>query len=499
MKRAAIVVLAGALLVAGCSTTGGNDAGPTSTTSSSTSSKGSTPSPVPGAPAIDWHDCGGGFQCGDMEVPLDYAKPDGKKIQIAVTRHPADKPDERIGALFMNPGGPGASAIDLARNFSRAGEIGDRFDIVGFDPRGVGESSPLDCHSHLLDIYDADPTIDSAADRAETLKASKEFVDECRRKYGPILPFLGTTNVARDMDQVRQALGDDQLNYLGYSYGTSLGQEYARLFPTHVRSMVLDGVVDHAPDGLTTAEEQAGGFTTAMKSYVAHCKAEGCGFDKPADQVIDDVVAQAEKAAIPAPNANRPAGPGVVSLALAQALYSETLWGTLSSALRDAQDGDGSGLVDLADQYLGRNDDGTYSGMFEIYFAVSCLDDSWPTDPGKVFAAAAKAAKKDPLFGSPIVLDYIRCAMWPAKPEPLKPVPADTKGLPPIVVISTTKDPATPYENGVAVAEQIPTGVLVTNVGEGHTIVGQGKPCIDDMVADYFIDLTVPEDGLVCK
>jgi len=456
--------------------------------------------PEPTARTIEWSDCDGGFQCGTITVPLDYSKPDGETIDVAVTRHPADNPDERIGTLFMNPGGPGGSAIELARSYSRAGTIGDRFDIVGFDPRGVGESSPLDCHSHLVDIYDADPTIDSDADRTETLETSQAFIDECEQEYGDILPFLGTTDVARDMDEIRKAIGDEQLNYLGYSYGTSLGQEYARLFPTHVRSMVIDGVVDHAPDGVTTAENQAAAFSGALDAYIANCEAEGCGFgDQDAGAVIDEVIAAAEKAPIPAPAADRPATPGNVSLALAQALYSEQLWGSLSAALRNAQEGDGSGMVSLADQYLRRNDDGSYPNGTEVYFSVSCLDDTWPSDPDEMIDASLDAEKAVPRFGGPIVIDYIRCSMWPAESKPLKPVPADTKGLPPIVVVSTTNDPATPYENGVAVAKQIPGAVLVTNEGEGHTIVGQGKPCIDDMVRDYFVDLTAPDDGLTCN
>lgn len=502
MKRTLAALLVSATLLAACSTSGGNEAAkePTTTSSGSDTTGGetsTTKAPEPDARTIDWSDCGGGFECGTITVPLDYDDPEGETIDVAVTRHPADDPDQRIGTLFMNPGGPGGSAIELARSFSRAGDLGDRFDIVGFDPRGVGESSPLDCHSHLVDIYDADPTIDSDEDRTATLEASQAFVDECEEKYADILPFLGTSDVARDMDEIRKAMGEEQINYLGYSYGTSLGQEYARLFPTKVRSMVIDGVVDHEPDGITTAETQAAGFETALAAYIDHCEEDGCGFgDQNAGDVIDEVIAAAEASPIPAPGADRPASPGMVSLALAQALYSEQLWGQLSSALRDAQEGDGSGMVGLADMYMGTDGGGS---SFEIYFGVSCLDETWPSDPEEVIDASIEAERAVPRFGGPIVLDYIRCAMWPAEAKPLAPVPADTEGLPPIVVVSTTNDPATPYENGVAVAKQIPGGVLVTNEGEGHTIVGQGKPCIDDMARDYFVDLTVPDDGLTCS
>lgn len=495
-----MAIVAVAVLAAGCSASGQATDQQGSPNTTTTTEAGSTPSTTapPGTASIDWSDCGGGFQCGTLQVPLDYAHPNGDTIELAVTRHPAADPSRRIGVLLLNPGGPGGSAVELARAYPRGGDLGDRFDIVGFDPRGVGESTPLDCHSHLQDIYDADPTVDSPADKAEILRTSKAFVAECQRKYAKLLPHLGTADVARDMDQVRQALGEDQINYLGFSYGTSIGQAYAAQFPTRVRAMILDGVVDLAPDGITAAESQAAGFQTALDSYVAHCAADGCGFARPADQVIDQVVAAAERDPIAAPGADRPAGPGVVSLALAGALYSEVLWAPLSRALRDALDGDGTGLVELADQYLGRNPDGSYPNQFEIYFAVSCLDDTWPRSTDEFFADAKAAGKKVPLFGEAIVIDYIRCALWPVDPEPVEPVPSDTKGLPPIVVVSTTKDPATPYENGVAVAKQIPGAVLVTNEGEGHTIVGQGKPCIDDMALAYLTDLTVPDDGLTC-
>ena len=501
MKRTLAVLLAATSLLAACSTSGDNEAAqePTTTASGSVASDegpATTGAPEAGARTIEWSDCGGGFECGTIAVPLDYDDPDGKTIDVAVTRHPADDPDQRIGTLFMNPGGPGGSAVGLARTFSRAGDLGDRFDIVGFDPRGVGGSSPLDCRSHLTDIYDADPTIDSEEDRAATLEASQAFVDECEEKHGELLPYLGTTDVARDMDEIRKAMGEEQINYLGYSYGTSLGQEYARLFPTRVRSMIIDGVVDHAPDGIATAEAQAAGFETALDAYIAHCEDEGCGFgDQDAGAVIDEVIAAAEEAPIPT-GEDRDATPGVVSLALAQALYSQQLWGTLSSALRDAQEGDGDGLLDLANMYLGLDGGGS---SFEVYFGVGCLDETWPSDPQDVIDASLAAEEEVPRFGGPIVLDYIRCAMWPAEAKPLEPVPSDTEGLPPIVVVSTTNDPATPYENGVTVADQIPGAVLVTNEGEGHTIVGQGKPCIDEIARDYFVDLTVPEDGTTCE
>lgn len=502
MNRVRGAALAIALMLAACSATG--DRSTTPTTPASTSiDPGTEPSPRPDgverpAGTIAWEDCGRGFECGTLEVPLDYDDPDGQTIELAVTRHPAEDPARRLGALLVNPGGPGASAVDLARQFPRAGAIGDRFDIVGFDPRGVGGSTPLDCNTHLINLFDADPTVDSEADRQEHLLVSQQFVDECEGKYFEMLPFLGTTDVARDMDEVRRALGEEQINYLGYSYGTSLGQEYARLFPARVRSMILDGVVDHAPNGIDTARAQAAGFATAYENYLAFCTGDDCGLPVDVATAVNEVMAAAEQAPIPAPNADRPATPGVVSLGITQALYSEQLWSTLSRALRDALDGDGSGLVELANTYLGVESDGSIDSSFEVYFAVSCLDDTWPSDPNEVIDASIAAADVDPLFGPAVVIDYLRCSIWPAESKALSVVPADLEGLVPVLVVSTTGDPATPYENGVRVADQIPGAVLLTNEGEGHTIVALGKPCIDDIATAYLVDLELPDDGTTC-
>ena len=262
--------------------------------------------------------------------------------------------------------------------------------------------------------------------------------------------------------------------------------------------MVLDGVVDPSETGLEAARGQAKGFTGALDAFIADCDQRGCGLDRDAGTVIDQVTAASEKAPIPAPRSDRPAGPGVVSLALAQALYSKSLWPGLARALDDASKGDGDALVALADDYLGRNPDGSYSDGFEIYFAVSCLDASWPRDPQQVFDAAKAVGAEYPRVGEALVNDYARCALWPVAPEPLTPVPTNLAGLAPTVIISTTGDPATPYGSGVDVAGRIPGAVLVTNRGEGHTIYGQGKRCVDEPVGRYLLDLAPPPAGLTC-
>ncbi len=488
------------LLLGACSTRG---AAPPVSTGTPTTRFGDAPStsntPTPDR-GITWTGCDDDYQCGQLQVPIDHDDPSGPTTSIALVRRPARHPGQRIGPLLFNPGGPGGSAIDLVEGLPLPSRLTDRFDIVGFDPRGAGRSDPLNCRSHLQQIYDDDPSPDTPVEKATFLADSQAYVDECDEKYGPLLPFLGTTDVAKDMDLVRAALGDRQLSYVGFSYGTSIGQEYAQLYPTRVRSMVLDGVVDLSLTGLQGAERQAEGFSEAFAGFARHCQRDGCRLDAPAPEVLDRVLADAERAPIPSPDADRPATSGVVSLGVTQALYSKLYWTDLARALRSAEAGDGSRLVDLADQYLHREADGTFGSGFEIYFAVSCLDQDFPRNPNAVFADADRVETEYPRFGAAVVNDYVRCALWPVPSKPLHPVPATTKGLPAIVVISTTHDPATPYESGVRVANQIPGAVLVTNDGDGHTIYAQGKRCIDTPVDAYLLDPTnPPRDGLRCR
>ena len=449
-------------------------------------------------PELDWTECNPGLECAEMPVPLDHADPDGEVITIALVRRPARNQSARIGSVVINPGGPGGSGIEAVSYLLFPPSVTERFDIVGFDPRGVGESTALDCRTHLQAIYDADPTIDEPADVDHLIDVSQKFVDECEANHGDQLPHMGTVNVAHDLDMIRAAVGDEQLTYVGYSYGTSIGQQYARLYPDRVRAMVLDGVVDVNRTGIEGAEGQAEGFTRAFDAYVANCDSQSC-LPAPARSVIEQVIAAAEASPIPASAADRPATPGVVSLAMARAMYSQILWPQLTRALSDAIDGDATGLVDLADAYLQREPDGSYASGFEIYFAVSCLDAEWPADSDELLAAGVDVGSRYPLWGEALVNDYVRCSLWPVDPQPLEPIPADIEGLAPIVFISTTGDPATPYESGVRVAASVPGARLITNVGEGHTVFGNGKPCIDDTVAAYLVDLTVPEQDLRCE
>ena len=435
---------------------------------------------------LDWSSCGGA-ECAELDVPVDYDQPDGDTLTLSLARVPAG--GDRIGALFVNPGGPGGTAADFAitLGFVLPDDITERFDIVGVDPRGLG-ASDIDCGGDMAELYGVDYTIDSPDDTEELLSVSQDYVDGCEEAAGDLLPHLGTEDVARDIDAAREAMGDDQLSYLGFSYGTAIGQQLAELFPDRIRAMVLDGVVDLGPTGVESAVSQAAGFEVALEAYAADCDDDpSCPIGPDAIGAIDDLLAQVEDEPIPAEP--RDLGPGEMSTGLAMPLYSEAMWPDLSDAVADALDGDGTGMVALADEYLGVAD-------FDVYFAVNCLDFAWPDTPEELLADGADAAEESPHFGEAIVNDYVRCSMWPVDADPMEAVTAP--GTPPILVVSTTNDPATPYEAGVRAAERLESGVLLTYEGDGHTVVADGVDCVDDAVVDYLVDLEPPEDELTC-
>jgi pimeloyl-ACP methyl ester carboxylesterase len=441
-----------------------------------------------GNDTLDWEDCSFG-ECAELDVPVDYAQPDGPTLTLSIARAPAR--GERIGSLFVNPGGPGGTATDFvsAMEFALPSDIVEHFDIVGVDPRGLG-SSEIDCGDDPdpKRLYGVDYTIDSPEDTTALLDVSQQYVDACEAEAGDLLPYLGTENVARDIDAVRAAMGDEQMSYLGYSYGTAIGQMLAQLFPDRIRAMVLDGVLELGPTGVELATDQAAGFETALQSYADACNADdSCPLAPDAIGAIEQLQAQVEEAPIPADP--RDLGPGELSTGLAFPLYDPVLWDSLSDAVSSALDGDGSAMVDLADQYLS-------IASTDIYFAVGCLDSDWPDTADELLAAGKAAAAESPHFGEAIVNDYVRCAIWPAEEEPLPAVTAP--GTPPILVVSTRNDPATPYEAGVRTAERLESGVLLTYEGDGHTVVGQGVDCVDDAVASYLVDLEPPEDGTTC-
>ena len=324
-------------------------------------------------------------------MPFDYAKPDGRRFTLPVVKLPAADPAHRIGALVINPGGPGASGVQyaLGARLEFPAAVLARFDIVGFDPRGAGASQPaLNCEDgpQLDAFFATDDEPAYPAQVARVVAASEQFAAQCERNSGALLPYVGTPNAARDMDVLRAALGESRLTYLGKSYGTYLGAWYAQLFPHRVRALVLDGAVDPATSSLDATVAQAQGFQGAFGSFAAWClAAAGCPLGRSvagAEAKVEALITRANSA----PLANR-LGDGQVAdgamllYGVADALYSRSTWPTLEAALASAFAGDGTGLLELANQLYGRNPNGTYSTLANAVTAIDCLDRPWPRSP----------------------------------------------------------------------------------------------------------------------
>ncbi|MDQ1713757.1 MAG: hypothetical protein QOE45_3207, partial [Frankiaceae bacterium] len=403
---------------------------------------------------LDWHGCGDGFDCADLTVPLDYARPDGETIKVAVIRLKARKQSQRIGSVVLNPGGPGGSGVEFARSARQLlpGEILDRFDTVSFDPRGVGKSAPVDClgDADLDKLLAADPTPDDAAERSALFDLNKGLATACQRKSAKLLPHLGTVDAARDMEVLRAVLGDPKLTYVGFSYGTVLGARYAQQFPTHIRAFVLDGAVDPSLSNRDVTLAQAQGFETALTAFIADCDASGCPLSKhgrPTKDVVNAIVARADAQPYRASRyPGRRAGESEVLFGIAAGLYSkEFYWPVLREAIEAAySQGDASGLLALFDSLVERDDNGHYSNSVEAQAAISCDDGEYAHDPAAYDRDAVEFAKKAPRFGRALAYGPVACAYWPVPPVS-HPAPVSAPGAPTIVVVGTTRDPATPY------------------------------------------------------
>ena len=460
------------------------------------------------AQRLKWQPCDNGFQCARLVVPFAYSRPGWRRFSLPVIKLPAADPAERIGALVINPGGPGGSGVQYAQaarsEFTPA--VLDRFDIVGFDPRGVGGSQPaLRCMSgpQLDKYFETDDTPSDAAQLAAVVAESKLYAGECARNAADLLPYVGTPNVARDMDVLRAALGEPKLTYLGKSYGTYLGTWYAQLFPGKVRALVLDGAVNPDSSGLDLDISQAEGFEVAFRSFATSCMAQAdcpLGHGAPLSAGIaklQGLIAQANR--VPLANSlnnGQQADGAMLTTGVAAALYSKSFWPTLQTALTAAFSGDGTLLVELADDLMERNPNGTYSNLADVDTAVSCVDRPWPRSLAAWQAAAATAARAAPLFGASNVWGSLPCAYWTVPASPLPRIRAT--GAPPVLVVGNLRDPATPYQWAQALARDLASGVLLGWNGNGHTAYMEGSSCVNNAVDGYLISLAVPRNATVC-
>jgi pimeloyl-ACP methyl ester carboxylesterase len=449
------------------------------------------------------------FECTRLEVPLDYAAPDGRTAQLGVLRQKAT--GERIGSLLVNPGGPGASGMSLAASMSGGlaqSPVAQRFDLVGFDPRGVGASTPtIDCLNDAeWEAERADLDIDPSPEGvAQTEAENQEYVRRrIERSGGPdVLANVGTRDVVRDLDILRQALGDEKLTYLGYSYGTRIGSAYAEEFPDKVRALVLDGALDPTQTTVDRTVKQNAGFQQAFDAFAADCaKQPTCplGTD-PAQATVNFQALTRPLMDRPVPaegGARTLSYPDAVTGTI-QALYLSDFWPILSRGLSGLANGDGTVLLRLADLYNDRGQDGRYGNGIEAFIVISCVDEERITDRAQQADLIRRAVEAAPFRddGKGVVAALDPCAFWPSPPTSEPHVP-QVQGLPPTLTVSVTGDPATPYQAGVDLAKAL-NGSLLTVEGNQHTAALQGNACIDDIVNAYLIDLRTPPEGARCS
>lgn len=452
---------------------------------------------------VHWRSCSGG-QCAQVKVPIDYGHPSRGSLALAVFRHPANSPASRIGALLVNPGGPGGSAVTFARDIVTAlpAQVVDDFDIVGVDPRGVGQSEAPSClPAAQMDQYVASLGPQAgAAGLAVATRWAHAFAAGCARSAGSLLGHLSTATSARDMDLVRAVLGERQLTFLGLSYGTYLGAWYARLFPGNVRAMILDGAVDPQLDAVTLDDAQAAGFEQDLLDFLSWCgKGHGCPSQLgAARQWVASLIDRLARTPLPDSGSGRQVTAGTALLGIALALYLPAEgWPLLASALVQATQGVPGPLLSLADQYAGRASDGSYSTELSSELAVTCLDLGFPRQSGDVAHVLARARAIAPLFGELNILTSLPCSSWATASQSV------TSGwtvrpAAPVLVIGTTRDPATPYAWARALSADLIGSRLLTYVGDGHTASLRGDNCVDEIEATYLVSGTLPSVGARC-
>ncbi|MEK2488237.1 alpha/beta hydrolase [Kitasatospora purpeofusca] len=466
------------------------------------------------AQQLGWTPCDDGYECTTFRVPLDYDRPADGDLTLAAVRAPAvpaapgdtGAPGERIGSLLLNPGGPGGSAVEYVEGVARTYDAGvrARYDLVGLDPRGVGRSAPVTCLSgERMDAYTAaDITPDDRSEVDALVAAAKEFAEGCRQRSGDRLGHLSTVEAARDLDVLRALLGDERLHYVGKSYGTFLGATYAGLFPGRTGRMVLDGAMDPSLDSLAGNRTQAGGFETAWTAFARDCvEREDCPLGRTEQQAGEQLAAlfaAVDAHPLTTDDGARRLSEAQATTGVIQAMYADFLWPRLRTALADAEAGDGTGLLKLSDAYYGREADGSYPNLMFANMAVNCLDLPAPfAGPDAAARAVPDFERTSPRFGRDMAWMALTCTYWPVRPTGT-PHTVRAAGAAPIVVVGTTRDPATPYAWARALAGQLESGRLLTYDGDGHTAYGRHDSCLDGAVNRFLLGGEPPENGKTC-
>jgi pimeloyl-ACP methyl ester carboxylesterase len=507
MRRTALVGLT-AVVLAACS--GGGDGAPIASRDISGVTDPAAPVDDPSAGGnadpldftIEWTQVSDRADEGILTVPLDYADPAGDTIDLYVARHRATG-DSPAGPMLANRGGPGADGATLGLDATLwfGPEITDNFDVIGWDPRGVGRSEgAVDCIDDAdYDRYFSAPDItpDTDDERDLLVDLAEEYAEACVDRVDT-LEHLGTNNSARDMDAIRQALGAEQVSYFGFSYGSELGGVWATLFPSTVRAAVFDGATDPNADSLQSSLQQGAGFEASLTTFLAQCSADAqCAFhnDGDAEGAFDELMLELDESPLPSLNGRVEVNRSVAVLAVAQAMYSDSYWPALERALDDAAAGDGAGLLALNDAYYQRRSDGTYGNLIEAFLAINCAD-----DPERQTVQEADAEVEEILAVAPRIFPNTTgsysCTFFPPALDPR--IDITGAGAGPIVVVGTTGDPATPLDSSRAMAETLEDGRLVIVEANQHTGY-RGDECVRQIVHDYLLQLAAPDDGTRCS
>jgi pimeloyl-ACP methyl ester carboxylesterase len=519
VRRTLLAALAGAVATAACGTGSGVSTeradppettaapatDPPGTTADTTEPPDATDPPETSEPeaasTLEWREFDEGLETAILEVPVDYDDPDGPTFELFLARRLADDQDNKIGSLLINPGGPGLGGAEYAAGaeFVLDDELLERFDIVGWDPRGTGYSEPaIDCVDDYDEYYAGwDITPDDEAERQQIIDVKQDFTERCVENNEDILEHVGTNDTARDMDSIRRALGEETISYFGFSYGSELGATWATLFPDTVRAAVLDGASDPNADALEGSLQQSAGFEATLTTYLAQCSADPeCAFHNGGDAegAFDTLMAQLDETPIPSESGRPDITRDVALQAVAEAMYSDDFWEQLSEALAAAQGGDGSGLLALWDSYYRRLPDGTWPNFLEAFQVIRCMDDVQRLTVEEDDATAPQFNAVAPRFRPGTTGDYF-CTFFPPTRSPRAEITGADAG--PIVVIGTTGDAATPLQSTRNMAAALEDGRLVVVDADRHGGY-QVNDCVQDVVHRYLVDLEVPAGETSC-